>query len=83
MIQTVVFDTKPYDREALERASAGARIDWRFMDFRLSPETATAARGRGRFASSSMTAPTARASKPSPELGVKHVALRCAGFQRR
>ena len=23
MIQTVVFDTKPYDREALQRASAG------------------------------------------------------------
>ena len=45
MIQTVVFDTKPYDREPLQRASAGLDIEWRFMDCRLSAETAAAARG--------------------------------------
>ncbi len=45
MIQTVVFDTKPYDREPLQRASAGLDIEWRFMDCRLSAETAAAAQG--------------------------------------
>ena len=45
MIRTVVFDTKSYDREALDQASAGAGIDWRFMDYRLSAETAQVAKG--------------------------------------
>ena len=41
MVQTVVFDTKPYDREPLQHASAGLDIEWRFMDWRLSlPDTA-------------------------------------------
>ena len=41
MMQTVVFDTKPYDREPLQHASAGLDIEWRFMDWRLSlPDTA-------------------------------------------
>ena len=45
MIRTVVFDTKPYDRESLQRAASASQIDWLFMDCRLSPETAAAARG--------------------------------------
>ena len=41
MMLTVVFDTKPYDREPLQHASAGFDIEWRFMDWRLSlPDTA-------------------------------------------
>ena len=42
MIQTVLFDTKPYDREPLQRASAGLDIEWRFMiqqKFRLSSQS--------------------------------------------
>jgi hypothetical protein len=31
MIQTVVFDTKPYDREALQLAAVGSSIVWRFV----------------------------------------------------
>ncbi|MRR30120.1 2-hydroxyacid dehydrogenase [bacterium] len=42
---TAVFDTKPYDREALERTSANRPIEWRFLDFRLSRETAPLAKG--------------------------------------
>jgi len=44
-IQTVVFDTKSYDREPLQRASTGSDIEWRFMDCRLTAETANAAHG--------------------------------------
>ena len=80
MIQTVVFDTKPYDREALQRASAGLDIEWRFMDCRLSAETAAAAHG----AQAVCTFVNDRVDRPCLEalarLGVRHVALRCAGF---
>jgi D-lactate dehydrogenase len=80
MIQTVVFDTKPYDREPLQRASAGLDIEWRFMDCRLNTETAAAAHG----AKAICIFVNDRADRPCLEalvkLGVKHVALRCAGF---
>lgn len=80
MITTVVFDTKPYDREALQCASAGLDIEWRFMDCRLSVETAAAAHG----ALAVCTFVNDRVDRPCLEalatLGVKHVALRCAGF---
>src|SRR3982751_3507553 len=80
MIQTVVFDTKPYDREPLQRASAELDIEWRFMDCRLSAETAAAAQG----AQAVCTFVNDRVNRPCLEaltgLGVRHVALRCAGF---
>ena len=80
MIKTVVFDTKSYDREPLLRASAGLEIDWRFMDCRLSGETAAAAHG----AQTVCTFVNDHIDRPCLEalakLGVKHVALRCAGF---
>ena len=43
-MKTVVFDTKPYDRESLEPA-ANAEIEWSFQAFRLDADTAEAARG--------------------------------------
>jgi D-lactate dehydrogenase len=80
MIPTVVFDTKAYDREPLQRASANTAIEWRFMDCRLSAETATAAHG----ARAICIFVNDRADRPCLEalakLGVKHIALRCAGF---
>src|SRR6188508_167879 len=80
MIQTVVFDTKPYDREPLQRASAELGIEWRFMECRLSAETAAAAHG----ARAVCIFVNDHADRPCLEalakLGVKHVALRCAGF---
>lgn len=44
-IETAVYDTKSYDREYLGRAVCAGRIAWRFHDFRLSVETALAAKG--------------------------------------
>ena len=35
-MQTVVFDTKPYDREPLQDASTELKMEWRFIDWRLS-----------------------------------------------
>ncbi|MGV3531263.1 MAG: 2-hydroxyacid dehydrogenase [Chthoniobacteraceae bacterium] len=79
-IITAVFDTKPYDREALQRAAMDTAVQWRFMEHRLSAETATAATG----ASAICIFVNDRADRACLEvlskLGIKHVALRCAGF---
>jgi D-lactate dehydrogenase len=80
VIHTVVFDTKTYDREPLQRASAKSEIEWRFMECRLSTETATAAQGARAvciFVNDNADRPCLEALA---KLGVKHVALRCAGF---
>lgn len=80
MIRTVVFDSKPYDRESLEGAAPKDKIEWQFMEFRLRPETALAASQ----AEAVCIFVNDHADRPSLEtlasLGVKHIALRCAGF---
>jgi len=80
MFRTVVFDTKSYDREQLERASRELDIEWRFMECRLSAETASSALGAHAvctFVNDQLDRPCLEALA---RLGVKHIALRCAGF---
>lgn len=77
---TAVYDTKPYDREHLQRASANAGIEWRFWDFRLTRETAPTAQGAQAvcvFVSDRLDRPCLEALAAQ---GVKLVALRCTGF---
>jgi D-lactate dehydrogenase len=79
-LKTAVFDTKSYDRESLQRAGSNGEIEWRFMEWRLSAETATAAQGARAVCifvndRADRTCLEALASQ-----GVKHVALRCAGY---
>ena len=79
-IKTVVFDTKNYDREQLLQTASGTDIEWLFMECRLSAETASAAQGAHAvctFVNDRVDRPCLQALKA---LGVKHVALRCAGF---
>lgn len=80
MIRTVVFDTKPYDREPLQRAAAGLDIEWAFMDCRLSAETAAAAHGAQAVCTFVNDCVDRRCLDALAKLGVKYVALRCAGF---
>ena len=79
-VTTVVFDTKSYDRESLQRASAANSVNWRFLESRLSVATAPSAQG----AQAVCIFVNDRADRPSLEalqsLGVRHIALRCAGF---
>ncbi len=79
-LRTAVFDTKPYDRESLQRAVSNGEIEWRFMDWRLSAETAASAEG----ARAVCIFVNDRADRACLEAlasrGVKHVALRCAGY---
>src|SRR5689334_21640151 len=79
-VTTVVFDTKAYDRESLQRAGTAEFIDWRFLETRLSSTTAPSAHG----AQAVCIFVNDRADRPCLEqlqsIGIKHVALRCAGF---
>lgn len=73
-----VFDAKPYDRDAL--TAAGHNLKWRFLDFRLSAETAASARG----AAVACVFVNDRLDRPSlaglAQAGVRLVAFRCTGF---
>jgi D-lactate dehydrogenase len=80
MIQTAVFDFKPYDRAPLLRASAGGPIDWRFMECRLSVETAAAAKDAKAVCIFVNDRADRACLEALAKLGVKHIALRCAGF---
>jgi D-lactate dehydrogenase len=80
MITTAVFDTKPYDRDSLQHASGGANLEWRFLEFRLSRETAALARNAPAvcvFVNDQVDRPCLEALATQ---GVKLVALRCTGF---
>jgi D-lactate dehydrogenase len=77
---TVVFDTKPYDRDSLQKATPNGEIDWKFMEFRLTPETAVAAQGAQAvciFVNDHADRATLEELRSA---GIKHIALRCAGF---
>ena len=80
MIEIAVYDTKPYDREYLAQTPGAERVAWRFHEFRLSAETAPAAKG----AQAVCIFVNAQADRPCLEilaaLGVKLIALRCAGY---
>jgi D-lactate dehydrogenase len=78
-VPTVVFDTKPYDRDSLGGAANGG-VDWRFMEFRLSAETAVAAKNARAVCIFVNDHADRAALEALHSLGVKHVALRCAGF---
>src|ERR1700751_3429648 len=79
-LQTVVFDTKPYDRESLQRAS-NREIEWRFMEWRLSAGNPASSAGGARAVCIFVNARADRACLEAlASRGVKHVALRCAGY---
>jgi D-lactate dehydrogenase len=79
-LQTAVFDTKSYDRESLQRAASSSDIEWRFMDWRLSAETAAAAQGARAICIFVNDRADRACLEALASLGVRHVALRCAGF---
>jgi D-lactate dehydrogenase len=75
-----VFDTKPYDRDYLTHAASGTALELRFLEFRLGQETVFSAEG----AESVCVFVNDRVDRPVVEAlveeGVRHIALRCAGF---
>lgn len=80
MTTVAFYDTKPYDRDYMLAAAGAGELRWVFREFRLTAETA-----------STVDAATAVCSFVNDRLdrgclttlaaaGVRHVALRCAGF---
>ena len=80
MITPAVFDTKPYDREALRQVSADGGIKWHFLDFRLTEDTAAWAKNARAvcvFVNDQLDRPCLDVLASE---GVELVTLRCAGF---
>jgi D-lactate dehydrogenase len=80
VITAAVFDTKPYDREALQQVSANCGIEWHFLEFRLTQDTASAAKNARAvcaFVNDQLDRPCLEALASE---GVKLVALRSTGF---
>ncbi|MCD8481860.1 MAG: 2-hydroxyacid dehydrogenase [Verrucomicrobia bacterium] len=78
MTRVAVYDVKSYDRQCLEAASGS--IDWEFHEFRLSASTAASAAGCEAvcaFVNDTLDADCLQALSSH---GVKHVAMRCAGY---
>lgn len=79
-MKTIVFDSKPYDREYLQSAVGSSQVDWNFQESRLTPETAKIADGSQAvciFVNDLADRPTLQSLAKQ---GVRLVALRCAGF---
>ncbi len=80
MFEIALFDAKSYDRRSFELAENFGKMSWRFLDFRLSAETSAAAQGANAvciFVNDKLDRPCL---ERLASLGVKLVALRCAGF---
>jgi D-lactate dehydrogenase len=75
-----VFDTKPYDREYLGRATGSNELDWRFHEFRLEAETALAANGAQAVCVFVNDVVNRDVLERLARSGVQLVTLRCAGF---
>lgn len=81
MIRMAVFDTKPYDRESLER-QAHEGISWEFFETRLDRTTVSLAQGFDgvvAFVNDNMDKTVVDALY---SYGIRLIALRCAGYNQ-
>jgi D-lactate dehydrogenase len=75
-----VYDTKPYDREFMMAAAKAGQVNWVFHEFRLSAETAGTARGATVVCGFVNDRIDRGCLETLADAGIRHVALRCAGF---
>jgi D-lactate dehydrogenase len=75
-----VYDTKPYDRDYLSRATRAGEPDLHFHEFRLETETAFAANGTQAVCVFVNDVVNREVLERLTASGVRLVALRCAGF---
>ncbi len=80
MIKAAVYDTKPYDREFFSQRAVHAKIRWQFHEFRLSADIAATAAGAKAVCVFVNDKVDRRCLETLAKLGVKLIALRCAGF---
>lgn len=79
MIEVAVYDTKSYDREYLGNAAGAKNVAWRFHEFRLCADTAAAAEGVQAVCIFVNDIADPNCLEKLAALGVKMIALRCAG----
>lgn len=80
MINVAFYDAKPYDRRYFDKGDGSEKVEWRYHEFRLSSETASTTEGAQSvcvFVNDKVNRDCL--IKLSKE-GVKHIALRCAGY---
>jgi D-lactate dehydrogenase len=80
MLDVAVFDVKSYDRDYLGNTLGADKISWRFNEFRLSAKTAMAAKGASAVCVFVNDQVDRECLQVLAEVGVKLIALRCAGF---
>lgn len=80
MLEVSVYDTKPYDRRFLPQADCGGKIHWRFHEFRLSDETASASQGADAVCVFVNDHADRACLEKFSSYGVRLLALRSAGF---
>lgn len=80
VITVAVFDTKTYDRVALQQASVNQGIHWDFLEFRLTQDTASAAKNAQAVCVFVNDQLNRRCLEALAQHGVELVALRCTGF---
>jgi D-lactate dehydrogenase len=80
MITAAVFDTKPYDRQALQQAAADRGIDWHFLEFRLTEDSASAAKNARAVCVFVNDQLERSCLGVLARQGIELVTLRCTGF---
>lgn len=79
-MRLTVFSTKPYDRQFLEAANAARGHDLRFLEHRLTADTAVLAAGSPAVCAFVNDVLDASVLEALARGGTRLVALRCAGF---
>lgn len=74
------FDTKDYDKPAFTRYGEEKGIDFRFFETKLTPDTAALAKGADGVCVFVNDTVNARVIDILYDLGIKIIALRCAGY---
>jgi D-lactate dehydrogenase len=80
MTTVAFYDTKPYDREYMLAAAGAAGIHWLFREFRLTAETASTADTATAVCGFVNDRLERACLATLATAGVRHVAMRCAGF---
>lgn len=80
MTTVAFYDTKPYDRDHMLAVDGAGDIRWLFHDFRLTAETAGTAQGAATVCAFVNDRLDGGCLEQLAKGGVRHVAMRCAGF---
>ncbi len=80
MLTVAFYDTKPYDRQYFEKAGGADRLSFRFHEFRLTRETAKTAEGAQAVCVFVNDQLDATCLQELSKIGIRLIALRCAGF---